>query len=90
MDLNIKSALEYLEKSIVAKNKQTKLLQDEITRLNIEHSKLSTEIKKLRQQSNQNQHPQQHTNPAKILLGGAQVDKLDLSLDQFKDLTSKK
>ena len=61
MDLDIKSALEYLEKSIIAKNEQVKLLQDEITKLKIEHTQLNSEIERLKQQSNQAQHPQQTT-----------------------------
>ena len=97
MDLDIKSALDYLEKSIIAKNEQVKLLQDEITKLKIEHTQLNGEIEKLKQQSYQAQHPQQttsaetqHTNSANILFGEAQEEELDLSLEQLKDLVSKK
>jgi uncharacterized protein YlxW (UPF0749 family) len=97
VDLDIKSALEYLEKSIIAKNEQAKLLQDEITKLKIEYTQLNSEIEKLKQQSDQDQHPQQttsaetqHTGPANILFGEAQEEELDLSLEQLKDLVSRK
>lgn len=83
MDLNIKSALENLEKNIIAKNRQVKFLRDE--------------IKKLKQQSSKSQlfrptspAKNQQTDTANILFGKRQDEELDISLEQLKDIVSKK